>query len=71
LRVLRLKASVYNVYITNQSQTTFVRGGGGGYSKEENSPHFCPNYVYEFGLCTYIQIERMHLVIGMAPIALL
>ncbi len=30
LRVLRLEVSVYNVYITNQSQNTFARGGGGG-----------------------------------------
>ncbi len=48
LRVLRLKVSVYNVYITNQFQTTFARGGGGGgelnplaevtvNSKEENA----------------------------------
>jgi len=29
LRVLRLDVSVYNVYITNQFQTTFARGGGG------------------------------------------
>ncbi len=47
LRVLRLEASVYNVYITNQFQTTFAQAGGGGgknrlvvvtvNSKEENS----------------------------------
>ncbi len=30
LRVLRPEVSVYNVYVTNQSQTTFVQGGGGG-----------------------------------------
>ncbi len=29
LRVLRLEVSVYNVYITNQFQTTFSAGGGG------------------------------------------
>jgi hypothetical protein len=29
LRVLRLEASVYNVYITNQFQTTVDQGGGG------------------------------------------
>jgi hypothetical protein len=29
LRVLRLGVSVYNVYITNQFQTTFAGGGGG------------------------------------------
>ncbi len=29
LRVLRLEVSIYNVYITNQSQTTFAEGGGG------------------------------------------
>jgi hypothetical protein len=27
LRVLRLEVSVYNVYITNQSQTTSDQGG--------------------------------------------
>ncbi len=46
LRVLTLEVSVYNGYITNQFQTTFVGGGGGGVesvvevsinSKEENS----------------------------------
>jgi hypothetical protein len=30
LRVLGLEVSVYIVYITNQFQTTFARGGGGG-----------------------------------------
>ncbi len=30
LRVLRLEVSMYNVYITNQFQTTFAQGGGGG-----------------------------------------
>ncbi len=30
LRVLRLEVSVYNVYISNQFQTTFAQGGGGG-----------------------------------------
>jgi hypothetical protein len=30
LRILRLEASVYNVYITNQFQATFALGGGGG-----------------------------------------
>jgi hypothetical protein len=29
LRVLRLQVSVYNVYITNQFQTTFAQGGWG------------------------------------------
>jgi len=29
LRVLRLEVSVYNVYITNQLQTTFAQRGGG------------------------------------------
>jgi hypothetical protein len=29
LRVLRLEVSLYNVYITNQFQTTFSGGGGG------------------------------------------
>ncbi len=28
LRVLRLEVSVYNVYITNQFQTTFAQGEG-------------------------------------------
>jgi hypothetical protein len=28
--VLRLEVSVYNVYITNQFQTTFAQGEGGG-----------------------------------------
>ncbi len=43
--VLRIEVSVYNVYITNQFQTTFAQDGGGGKfvsrgdceSKEENS----------------------------------
>ncbi len=30
LRVLRPEVSVYNVYITDQFQTPFARGGGGG-----------------------------------------
>ncbi len=30
LRVLRLEVNIYNVYFTNQFQTPFVRGGGGG-----------------------------------------
>jgi hypothetical protein len=29
LRVLRLEVSEYNVYITNQFQTTFAQGGRG------------------------------------------
>ncbi len=29
LRILRLEVSAYGVYITNQFQTTFARGGGG------------------------------------------
>ncbi len=29
LRVFGLEVSVYNVYITNQFQTTFPKGGGG------------------------------------------
>jgi hypothetical protein len=42
LRILRLEVSVYNVYLTNQCQTTFAQGGGsnicsrGDRSKEEN-----------------------------------
>ncbi len=30
LRVLRLEVSVYNVFTTNELQTTFARRGGGG-----------------------------------------
>jgi hypothetical protein len=30
LRGLRLEVSLYNVCITNQFQTTFAQGGGGG-----------------------------------------
>jgi hypothetical protein len=30
LKVLRLEVSIYNVYTTNQFQTTFAWGGGGG-----------------------------------------
>ena len=30
LRLLRLKVSLYNVYISNQFQTTFEGGVGGG-----------------------------------------
>jgi hypothetical protein len=44
MRVLRLEVSVYNVYITHQFQTTFVRGEEGRgvksvvkISKEKNS----------------------------------
>jgi hypothetical protein len=33
LRVLRLEVAVYNVYITDQFQTTFAKGGGGIHSK--------------------------------------
>ncbi len=53
LRFLRLEVSVYNIYITNQFQTTFASGGGGVLvevtvnSKEED---LCPNYIQEFGL---------------------
>jgi hypothetical protein len=58
LRVLRLEVSLYNVYITNQFQTTFAQRGGGVKSlvevtmnsKEENSEDFFPNYLQEFGL---------------------
>jgi hypothetical protein len=28
-RVLSLEVSIYNIYITNQFQTTFAQGGGG------------------------------------------
>ncbi len=57
LRVLRLKASVYNVYITSQFQTWGWGGGGGKAvveetvnSMEENYQDFCLDYVQEFGL---------------------
>ncbi len=30
MKVLRLEVSIYNVYMTNQFQTTFAWGGGGG-----------------------------------------
>ena len=69
MRVLRLEVSVYNVYITNQFQTTFDRGAGGGgrvrlaevtaNSKEENSEDFCPNYVQELGLSTVVGKENI------------
>ncbi len=57
LIVLRLEVSVYNVYTTNQFQTTFVQGGGDPLvevtvNSEENSEDFCPNFVQEFGLCS-------------------
>jgi hypothetical protein len=53
LRVHRLEVSVYNVYITNQFQTTFAQKEGEVKSvsrvtldsKEENSQDFCPNHV--------------------------
>jgi hypothetical protein len=41
LRVMPLEVSLYNVYIANQFQTTFIGG---------NSEDFCLNYVQEFGL---------------------
>jgi hypothetical protein len=57
LRVLRLQFSVYNVYITNQFQTTVAGGGvikslveGTVNSRWENSQDFGPKYVKEFGL---------------------
>ncbi len=43
LRVLRLEVSEYNAYITNQFQTTFAQGRGGGVGVKSN-------YVKEFGL---------------------
>ncbi len=66
LRVLRLEVSVYNVYITNQFQTTFAQGEGEldplvnvtVNSKEENYLTFCPNYVPESGL----RAERLHYI---------
>ncbi len=33
LRALRLEGFIYNVYITNQFQTTFSKGGGGEESR--------------------------------------
>ncbi len=45
LRFLRHEVSVYNVYITNQFQTCFARGG--------DSLDFFATYVQEFGLCTF------------------
>ncbi len=43
LRVLTLEVSIYNVYITNQFQTTVAQGVGvKSYSKEENSLDFVP-----------------------------
>jgi hypothetical protein len=53
LRVSRLEVSVFNVYITNQFQTTSTQGGEGGVKsvssggnasggKEENSYTFVP-----------------------------
>jgi hypothetical protein len=59
LRVLRLEISVYIVYITNQFQTTFAGGGGGGVKSVSRGDcelqggkllDFCPKYVQEFGL---------------------
>jgi hypothetical protein len=72
LRVIRLEVSVYNVYITNQLQTTFVREVGGERgvksvveatvrSKEEHSQDFCPNNVHEFGLWLYARYSRKKL----------
>ncbi len=61
MRVLRLEVYVYNVYITNQFQTTFAWVGAGGVIpfvevtvniKEKTlKKGFCPNDVQEFGLC--------------------
>jgi hypothetical protein len=53
LRVLRHEVTVYNVYITNQFQTAFVRGGGGGLLVEvtvKSWEDFFSNDVQEFGL---------------------
>jgi hypothetical protein len=55
LRVLRLEVSVYNVYITNQFQTTFAQGEGRVKivtvnSRSKTLKTFCPNDVQEFGL---------------------
>jgi hypothetical protein len=49
LRVPTLEFSAYNVYITNQFQTTVAQVVDVN-SKEENSSDFCPNYFQEFGL---------------------
>ncbi len=64
---MRFEVSVYIVYITNQFQTIFAGGVGGGRggglnlfvevtanSKEKNLD-FCPNYVQEFGLRSRIE----------------
>jgi hypothetical protein len=60
LRFLGIILRVRRLKVANQFQTTFAQGKGGGVksvgevtvdSKEENSEHFCPNYVQEFGLC--------------------
>ncbi len=62
MRVIRFEVSVYNVYITNQFQTTFAEGGQNLFvevtvnSKEENSEDICPNYIQEFGLCTVVTV---------------
>ncbi len=60
LRVLRLKVSVYNVYITNQFQATFAQRGGvsrGDCEKQGGKLlRLCPNYVQEFGLCILLYI---------------
>jgi hypothetical protein len=34
--ILRLQVFVDNVYLTNQFQTTFVRGWGGGLREDQN-----------------------------------
>jgi hypothetical protein len=54
LKVLRLEDSVYNVYITNQFQTTFAQEGGDPLveadANSKEKPPLCSNYVQEFGL---------------------
>ncbi len=56
MRVLRLDVPAFNVYITNQFQSIFSWGGGGGrvktrkYRGDCEEENFCPNYVPEFGL---------------------
>jgi hypothetical protein len=72
LIVPRLEISLYNDYITNQFETTFAHGGGGGVnfvvevtlnSKEENSEDFCPNDVQEFCLWKLFLIKHTVLYI--------
>jgi hypothetical protein len=66
LRVIRLEVFLYDVYITNQFQTNFAHGVGGGGSKtisrgdceKQGGKLFCPNYVQEFGLWSLVSEYR-------------